>query len=112
MRYRLKNVMQFVNSRARSHDVFPVGEECDLVPFEDLDGEHAEGFDRFEKNLHRKQPNARAVAIRLGGKVRWAVIGEDVESIDESGRPAAGTAARRPGRAAPRRPPPKREEGG
>lgn len=80
-------------------ETFPAGTPAEAVAREDLSANEVEGLERTEKWTRRENPDARVVAVRLGGRVRWAFAGTDVVPADAGpirGGRAGATA--RPGR--------------
>lgn len=106
MRFRVVRVIQFAGPRARrtasGHEVFGIGEECELVPDGELTHDEAAALKGQERRQREADPDARIVPIRLGDQVRFLRVGTDVEAIPDereatSSRPrTARSAARKP----------------
>lgn len=81
MNYRLTSPALFHNARTGSTDRFEVGAVGQQVP--DADLTHAER-DCLKRTQRKIEPE-KAVAVRLGGKVRILTVGADVEPVLSAG---------------------------
>lgn len=107
MRFRLLRVVQFAGRAARrGGETFGVDEECDLVVDADLTHEEGAGLRDYESKQRKRDPEARIVAVRLGGKTRFLRVGHDLEAIPDEGK--APTSRPRSARSAARKPPDRR----
>lgn len=66
-------------------EVIPRGEQGPEVPPDEMTHHEAIGLERYEARVRAERPSARVVAVRLLGRVRFLLLGEDVSIVQPGG---------------------------